>query len=336
MKSTKNLTLIQRVPITVMGTAMGNITLRVPSFPKQSKDVRTLGQRLDICGAGFDITRMLTRLGLSCTPLLTVGNGYWGVRIKRLMMQEGIMPLLQDKYRDNGWYITMIDAAENHSVITVEGCEAHWNSKSLDNIPLPQGIVYLSGHELLGDISSKNYAFFDFISKIPMSTIKVIDFGPYISDINLGLMLSLISEETVLSLNEAELIQLFEMFDHKILIDVATKKNIKPWEKLMIEADQFCKTFMCKIVGRFYGAGSFLATPDGPPTWIEPLKIKSKLEEVAGVSDIQSAGIIAGLSCGYEIDVACKLSNLITSMSIEGMGSNTTPSLAQVLDRLQM
>lgn len=336
MKLIKNLTLIQRMPITVMGAAMGNITLRVPTFPNQSKSIRSLGHRVELCGAGFNITRTLTRLGLSCTPLLTVGKGYWGKQTKQLMMQEGIVPLLQDKYRDNGWYINIIDISEKRNVIKVEGCESFWNAASLDNIPLPQGIVYLSGHQLLGDISSKNYAFFDFISKIPMSTIKVIDFGPYIADINLGLILSLISEATVLSLNEAELIQLFKLFDHNIMIDVGCKKNAKSWEKLMIEADQFCKTFMCKIVGHFCETGSFLATPDDPPIWIEPLKIMGKNENGLNVADVQCAGIIAGLSCGYNIDIAFKLSNLITSMSIEGMGTNITPSLAQVLDRLQM
>lgn len=305
MTITANL-LSPQLPIVVVGAAFGDIILHLDALPQSGGDVSARDGGRQIGGCAFNVARALSRLEIPLINAIPVGNGDWGQAVAQKMTQENLPVLLRHPTHDNGWCMALVEANKERTFITIEGCEQHWNTELLAQIPQPKNaIIYVSGYELASETLRQWI-----LSLTPDKTLFV-DFGPRLNALDIHFIQALLRKRPVLTLNRDELSVLCaRLYDR----DSAT----------LDAASRLASDWGLQAICRFDKDGAWVVEPDAQPQHIPACRVQ--VHDTIAAGDSHCAGTIAGLACGMSLRQATRLGNEIAAIVVSRPGSDGAPN----------
>lgn len=293
-------------PIVVIGAAFGDLILHLDTLPQSGSDVSARDGGRQIGGCAFNVARAFARLNLAPVNAIPVGNGDWGQAVAQKMAQESLPVLLRHPTHDNGWCLALVEANKERTFITVEGCEQHWSTELLAQIPQPKdAIIYVSGYELASE------ALRQWILTLSEDKTLFVDFGPRLCDLDIGFIKALLHKRPVLTLNRNELSALSARLYHQ---ENATLES----------ASQLARDWQLRAICRFDKDGAWVVEPNAEPQHIPACRVV--VHDTIAAGDSHCAGTIAGLACGMSLRQATQLGNEVAAIVVSRPGSDGAPT----------
>lgn len=304
-------TLSAHCPVLVIGAAIGDVMLALERLPSSGADVTARELDRQIGGSGFNVARVLKRLGIAPIAAIPVGSGSWGQAVAAAMAGEGLPVTLRHPGRDNGWCLALVENDKERTFITIEGCEQDFDHALLAEIPTPENaLVYVSGYELVGDRSARLARF---ILELGQDKRLFVDFGPRIGALDPKLMQQLLLKKPILSVNRDELMVLTASF--------ATTEDLRE------RAQAFADTHQTALICRFGHDGAVLYRANCTPV-VAPIFAVTVADTIAA-GDSHCAGIIAALAAGFALDRALEFANMVAAIVVSRPGSDGAPTLEE-------
>ncbi|WP_434660847.1 PfkB family carbohydrate kinase [Klebsiella sp. MISC125] len=293
-------------PIVVIGAAFGDLILHLDTLPQSGSDVSASDGGRQIGGCAFNVARALARLGLAPVNAIPVGNGDWGQAVAQKMAQESLPVLLRHPTHDNGWCLALVEANKERTFITVEGCEQHWSTELLAQIPQPKdAIIYVSGYELASEMLRQ------WILGLTEDKTLFVDFGPRLCDMDIDFIQALLRKRPVLTLNRDELSALSARLYHQ---ENATLES----------ASRLVSDWQLRAICRFDKDGAWVVEPNAGPQHIPACRVE--VHDTIAAGDSHCAGTIAGLACGMNLRQATLLGNEVAAIVVSRPGSDGAPT----------
>lgn len=293
-------------PIVVIGAAFGDLILHLDTLPQSGSDVSASDGGRQIGGCAFNVARALARLGLAAVNAIPVGNGDWGQAVAQKMAQESLPVLLHHPTHDNGWCLALVEANKERTFITVEGCEQHWSTELLAQIPQPKdAIIYVSGYELASEMLRQ------WILGLTEDKTLFVDFGPRLCDMDIDFIQALLRKRPVLTLNRDELSALSARLYHQ---ENATLES----------ASRLVSDWQLRAICRFDKDGAWVVEPNAGPQHIPACRVE--VHDTIAAGDSHCAGTIAGLACGMNLRQATLLGNEVAAIVVSRPGSDGAPT----------
>ncbi|MBA7931199.1 ribokinase [Klebsiella sp. RHBSTW-00215] len=293
-------------PIVVIGAAFGDLILHLDTLPQSGSDVSASDGGRQIGGCAFNVARALARLGLAPVNAIPVGNGDWGQAVAQKMAQESLPVLLRHPTHDNGWCLALVEANKERTFITVEGCEQHWSTELLAQIPQPKdAIIYVSGYELASEMLRQ------WILGLTEDKTLFVDFGPRLCDMDIDFIQALLRKRPILTLNRDELSALSARLYHQ---ENATLES----------ASRLVSDWQLRAICRFDKDGAWVVEPNAGPQHIPACRVE--VHDTIAAGDSHCAGTIAGLACGMNLSQATLLGNEVAAIVVSRPGSDGAPT----------
>lgn len=293
-------------PIVVIGAAFGDLILHLDTLPQSGSDVSASDGGRQIGGCAFNVARALARLGLAPVNAIPVGNGDWGQAVAQKMAQESLPVLLRHPTHDNGWCLALVEANKERTFITVEGCEQHWSTELLAQIPQPKdAIIYVSGYELASEMLRQ------WILGLTEDKTLFVDFGPRLCDMDIDFIQALLRKRPILTLNRDELSALSARLYHQ---ENATLES----------ASRLVSDWQLRAICRFDKDGAWVVEPNAGPQHIPACRVE--VHDTIAAGDSHCAGTIAGLACGMNLRQATLLGNEVAAIVVSRPGSDGAPT----------
>ncbi|WEJ88564.1 MAG: PfkB family carbohydrate kinase [Klebsiella huaxiensis] len=293
-------------PIVVIGAAFGDLILHLDTLPQSGSDVSASDGGRQIGGCAFNVARALARLGLAPVNAIPVGNGDWGQAVAQKMAQESLPVILRHPTHDNGWCLALVEANKERTFITVEGCEQHWSTELLAQIPQPKdAIIYVSGYELASEMLRQ------WILGLTEDKTLFVDFGPRLCDMDIDFIQALLRKRPVLTLNRDELSALSARLYHQ---ENATLES----------ASRLVSDWQLRAICRFDKDGAWVVEPNAGPQHIPACRVE--VHDTIAAGDSHCAGTIAGLACGMNLRQATLLGNEVAAIVVSRPGSDGAPT----------
>ncbi len=293
-------------PIVVIGAAFGDLILHLDTLPQSGSDVSASDGGRQIGGCAFNVARALARLGLAPVNAIPVGNGDWGQAVAQKMAQESLPVILRHPTHDNGWCLALVEANKERTFITVEGCEQHWSTELLAQIPQPKdAIIYASGYELASEMLRQ------WILGLTEDKTLFVDFGPRLCDMDIDFIQALLRKRPVLTLNRDELSALSARLYHQ---ENATLES----------ASRLVSDWQLRAICRFDKDGAWVVEPNAGPQHIPACRVE--VHDTIAAGDSHCAGTIAGLACGMNLRQATLLGNEVAAIVVSRPGSDGAPT----------
>ncbi|EOF4704825.1 PfkB family carbohydrate kinase [Klebsiella oxytoca] len=293
-------------PIVVIGAAFGDLILHLDTLPQSGSDVSACDGGRQIGGCAFNVARALARLGLAPVNAIPVGNGDWGQAVAQKMAQESLPVILRHPTHDNGWCLALVEANKERTFITVEGCEQHWSTELLAQIPQPKdAIIYVSGYELASEMLRQ------WILGLTEDKTLFVDFGPRLCDMDIDFIQALLRKRPVLTLNRDELSALSARLYHQ---ENATLES----------ASRLVSDWQLRAICRFDKDGAWVVEPNAGPQHIPACRVE--VHDTIAAGDSHCAGTIAGLACGMNLRQATLLGNEVAAIVVSRPGSDGAPT----------
>jgi sugar/nucleoside kinase (ribokinase family) len=161
------------------GNAVVDIVLAVPSLPERGGDVLATGTEVTP-GGGFNVMAAAARQGLPVAYAGAHGTGPFGDRVRRAMLDEGIVLLRPAKPGlDTGFVVSVVDADGERTFLTSPGAESTLTAEDLDAAgPGPSDIVTVSGYGMLH--ASNREALTGWLPRAGDDVLVVVDPGPLV------------------------------------------------------------------------------------------------------------------------------------------------------------
>ena len=293
-------------PIVVIGAAFGDLILHLDTLPQSGSDVSARDGGRQIGGCAFNVARALARLNLAPVNAIPVGNGDWGQAVAQKMAQESLPVILRHPTHDNGWCLALVEANKERTFITVEGCEQHWSTELLAQIPQPKdAIIYVSGYELASEMLRQ------WILGLTEDKTLFVDFGPRLCDMDIDFIQALLRKRPVLTLNRDELSALSARLYHQ---ENATLES----------ASRLVSDWQLRAICRFDKDGAWVVEPNAGPQHIPACRVE--VHDTIAAGDSHCAGTIAGLACGMNLRQATLLGNEVAAIVVSRPGSDGAPT----------
>ncbi|KMJ46008.1 ribokinase [Xenorhabdus khoisanae] len=298
------------LPVVVVGSATGDIVLRLPELPHDSEYWEAEEIDRQVGGCAFNVARALCRLQSPVINGIFVGNGTWGECVTAEMEKLGLKVTLRHPTKDNSWCFAMMKPDGKRTYVSVPGCDDNWNREMLETIPLPeQGYVYASGYELANPTADELR---EWLLTSPTELTLVLDFGPRLIDIDPEFIQALPADRTILSLNKDEIALLCGVGDS------------------MTQASRYAKEYGFTIIARIGAEGAWICQPDRDPEYVSAYKVK--VEDRIGAGDAHCGGMLAGLSQGMPLRDAVDLGNRVAAVVVSRPGANGAPAKSELAD----
>lgn len=283
--------------VLVIGSAILDVILNLPSLPKSGEDVFAEQSETFIGGCAYNVANILKRYEVDPALMIPVGNGSNGKRIYDQLVEDGLSPMITGNQEDNGWCLSIVEEGGERTFITVQGLENHWQPAWFDHVRVEEyGTIYLSGYSFEGRSAS---VVLEGLKGKSKNAKIIFDPSPRASYLDKDQLQALFQLNTIVHCNLSELAALTGTND--------IKEGICKLNQLTHEP----------VIVTMGGDGTFYFTEDGfgdsnqaPVTPVDTI----------GAGDAHTGGFIAGLVSGKSIEEACQLGDTIAREVVQVRG----------------
>lgn len=283
--------------ILVMGSAILDVILTLPSLPKSGEDV--FGKQIEnfIGGCAYNVANIIKRYGVKYDLMVPIGNGPNGRRIHEQFVEDGHSIIINDNQEDNGWCLSIVEEGGERTFITVPGVEHHWKSEWFFDVDInAYDYIYLSGYAFEGRSASVVLERLNGKAKKAKIIFDPSPRAPYLDKDQLHNLFQL---NTMVHCNSSELEAL------------TGTSEIKEGVRKLYEITS------APVIVTLGGEGTIYFTEDGfgkcketPATPVDTI----------GAGDAHMGGFIAGLAAGKSIEHACHWGNVMARKIVQVRG----------------
>ncbi len=307
-------TLAPKRHICVLGAAVIDQIITVPTLPVRGADIEASNSLTMIGGCGLNITSALHRLGFYPTNAFLIGNGTGFDQISKYLRARGIESHLSQIDGDNSWCLAFVEPDGERSFVTVTGIENDWTPEILRQIDIQaDSLIFLSGYQLVPSADEVIVAWLESLDK---NVEIVIDFGPRIGDVPPGIVTRLLALNSIVTLNRDEA--------RFIGIDDPLEKSAAAWSE----------RHGCTLIVRRDKEGAFYYRSNVDAGWVEPYA--ASVIDTIGAGDSHAGGLLAGLSSNWSLVDAIRLGNAVASFVVERPGGDCAPDLPELRQHLAL
>ena len=298
-------TLVPERAICVLGAAVIDQIMAVPTLPYRGADIEAKNRQMHIGGCGLNIASALHRLKIPSLNAFLIGNGMGTNQISNYLQARGIEVHLPKIDGDNSWCLALVEPDGERSFVTATGVENDWTQDILCQLDIqPNSLIYLSGYQL---VPSADEAIVSWLESFGHAVEVVIDFGPRIEQISPDIMARLFALNSIVTVNrdEARIIGI----DHPVEEAAANWSNRND----------------CPLIVRRDKDGAYFHQSEQNNGWVEPYA--ADVKDTIGAGDSHAGGLLAGLSANWSLIDAIRLGNAIASYVVERTGGDCSPDL---------
>lgn len=300
--------LSQHRPICLLGAAYIDQIIELPALPSRGDDIAATSRLMNIGGCALNVATTLHRLDFASTNALLIGNGVGSNQINGFLKRRGLKSDLASIEGDNGWCLALVEPDGERTFVTVTGVENNWTEDVLQQLDIPAGcLLFVSGYQLAVPSSEAIVSWLESIS-VPIDI--VVDFGPRIDAISAPLMSRVLELKPIVTVNRAEV----------------TALGIK--DDIRREADAWSAKHRCPLIVRQDKDGAYFHQSATNCGHVDALP--AVVKDTIGAGDSHAAGVLAGLSAGWELRDAIALGNAIASYVVGQVGGDNSPSVQQL------
>ncbi|MDO5672313.1 MAG: PfkB family carbohydrate kinase [Actinomycetaceae bacterium] len=293
--------------VIVVGAAVLDVVVRVPNLPLPGDDIPATQEYRGVGGCGANVVRALRRLDVPALAALPCGSGPLSQELLHRLKTLGLTSAFQRKEGDIGWSMALVEPNGQRSFVSVGGVEEHWNREELDALDIADNdLLYLSGYEIA---CPTGQVLVDWFSSLPHTVTLVFDPGPRIRDIPQDRLEALLRPNTIITVNREEA---------SFLCVAPTPQAFKG----------YLDRFNIDGVLRLDEQGAFTITRDAPITQCPPFEVQ--VVDTVGAGDGHTAGLLAGLSSGWNLADATVLGNAVAGVVVTKAGGQGAPDLDEL------
>lgn len=294
--------------VIVIGAAAGDCVLSIARMPRRGEDIAARDHGWQIGGCAFNVLRALSRLQIPLVNGIRVGKGQWGERVRHVLSELGVKPILTSDTQDNGWCFALTEPDGERTFISIPGCEEEWNRAELQALPLPiEGIIYASGYELGCQQGEALQEWL--LHDCPTQTI-VLDLGPRLAALPRDFIAQLPANRTILTVNRDEARFLCGDGDLiQLAVEYANHNGIT-------------------LIVRLDSQGAWLCQPHKQPQFVPAYQVS--VVDTIGAGDAHTAGVLAGLSHGLSLKECVDLGNHVAAIVVSQQGPAGAPTITEI------
>lgn len=300
----------QAQPVMVLGASVMDVVADTDRIPEKGGDQPAFERGVHLGGCALNIALALHRLGVSCVPMLPIGEGMWAERLRAAMASKGIHSQLNVTGGDNGWCLALVEPDGERTFISFDGIENQWQAQWLAPLTPTSGFVSISGYQLSvprGDV------LLNWVNGLPTDVKVVVDFGPRLDRISPQIVQQLLRPGVILTLNERE-------------------AQILGMQKDGVEA--FCQQLHQQtkelVVVRMGEAGCYYHQADDEKGWVDACLVN--VVDTIGAGDSHCAGLLAGLASNLSAKDALTLANHIAAYVVSFRGGDCAPTIEELAE----
>lgn len=298
-------TLIPERRICVLGAAVIDEILAVPTLPYRGADIEASSREVHIGGCGLNIASALHRLKVPSLNAFLIGSGMGVNQIAGYLQARGIEVHLPRIDGDNSWCLALVEPDGERSFVTATGVENNWTQTILCQLDIPRNsLIYLSGYQL---VPSADEAIVSWLESIGHAVEIVIDFGPRIEQIRPDIMARLFALNSIVTVNRDEA--------RLLGIDGRVEEAAEHWSN----------HHNCPLIVRRDKDGAFFYQSEQNNGWVEPYR--ADVRDTIGAGDSHAGGLLAGLSANWNLIDAIRLGNALASYVVERTGGDCSPNM---------
>lgn len=304
--------LVPQRTICVLGAAVMDLIMTVPTLPERGADIAASSRKMHIGGCGLNIASALNRLNIPSSNAFLIGNGMGTNQIGNYLQAREIDVHLPKIDGDNSWCLALVEPDGERSFVTATGVENNWTREILDqvNIP-PDSLVFLSGYQM---VPSADEAIVSWLESIDHPVEILVDFGPRIEDLDPDIITRLLALNTIVTVNRDEA--------RMLGLDDPVEAAAADWS---IRHD-------CPLIVRRDKDGAFFYQSEQNNGWVAPYA--AKVKDTIGAGDSHAGGLLAGLAANWGLHDAIRLGNAIASYVVERSGGDCAPTLDELRQHL--
>lgn len=305
-------TLVPKRHICVLGAAVIDQILTVPTLPFRGADIEASNSLSVIGGCGLNITSTLHRLGFYSTNAFLIGNGMGFDQISQFLRTRGIESHLAQIDGDNSWCLAFVEPDGERSFVTVTGVENDWTPEILRQVDIQaDSLIFLSGYQL---VSSADETIVSWLESLGPNVEIVIDFGPRIGDVPPEIVARLLALNSIVTLNRDEA--------RFLGIDDPLEQSTATWSE----------RHDCTLIVRRDKEGAYYYRSNDYAGWVEPYA--ASVVDTIGAGDSHAGGLLAGLSSNWSLVDSIRLGNAVASYIVERPGGDCAPDLTELRQHL--
>lgn len=306
--SSKLDSLSQHRPICVLGAAVIDHIIQLPTLPDRGGDVESIGRLMTIGGCALNVAATLHRLDYTSTNAFLIGSGMGNNQINDFLERRGLKSDLASIEGDNGWCLAFVEPDGERTFVTVSGVENNWTEDILQQVHIPAGcLLYVSGYQLAMHSSEAIVSWLESIS-VPID--MVIDFGPRIDMLSASLMSRILKLKPIVTVNRTEAAVLGIRDDTRRQTDAWSAKH------------------RCPLIVRLDKDGAYFHQSKTNSGHVDALT--AVVQDTIGAGDSHAAGVLAGLSAGWGLRDAITLGNAIASYVVAQVGGDNSPTVQEL------
>lgn len=290
--------------LTLVGSVIADVMMRVPGLPDRGGDVLASAAVLQ-AGGGFNVLAAAARLGMPCALAGHVGTGPFGSVIAAALAAEGIGILLPQPAGDSGFTLGLVEPDGERTFVTSPGAEAGLSLAELSRVnPAPGEAVYLSGYDLCYPGGPAIAAWCGQLRDV----LLVLDPGPLAGEIPAAVLEPVLRRTSLLTLNAREAGLLFGTTRPE-----PGRARLAPGAVIVVrDGPQGCTLFGAGFTGRHVPAPAVTAV------------------DSTGAGDAQTGALLAELRRTGDLVAAARTGNLAAAFAVTQAGSATAPDRARL------
>ena len=187
--------------IAVIGSAVADIILQVPSLPKQGEDLHIQSQTMSLGGCAYNVAHILHHYKIPFLACMPVGTGIYGDFVYQELSKAGIHSIFPRTNHANGCCYCFVEPNGERTFLSYHGAEYQITSQAMSLLhQYPISTIYLCGLEL-EEATGKHII--EYVKQHPTLTIYFAP-GPRFSQIKATYLEVLFHHHCILHLNQQE------------------------------------------------------------------------------------------------------------------------------------
>ncbi|MEF9934470.1 MAG: PfkB family carbohydrate kinase [Clostridium sp.] len=283
--------------VLILGAAVLDIIIATDALPKTGEDVMAKHKQSLVGGCAYNVANVLKALEIKSDLFAPIGSGTYASIIKSNLTSEGYNILIEDKSKDNGWNLSLVEKDGERTFITIPGIETNWKTEWFNNIDIASyDLIYVSGYELEGESGN---VILEALKGKKESCKILFDASPRISFLDKILVNKLLKMGTIYHSNKSELQEL---------------TGYESPEKGMEYVHNLTGEAVIVTLGKD-GCGYLSSEEKGI---VETQRVK--VVDTIGAGDAHTGGLIAGIVKKLSIKESCALANSVAAKVVKCEG----------------
>lgn len=302
------------------GQAIVDVVMQVAAVPEPGADVFARGSQV-LAGGGFNVMAAARREGAAVLYAGGHGTGPLGDVVRHALASEGVDVLLDaHPGLDTGFCVALIDDDAERTFVSTVGAEGEVPVDALDGLETHAGdVVYVSGYSLH---HPANAALLTRALPRLRDVEVVVDASPIIGEVPADALEPLLAAATIWTVNEREA----RILGERLLADVPAGLAAAPL------AARLAERLGTAILVRVGPAGCWVARPGTEPVLVPGISVTAV--DTNGAGDAHTGVLCANLCAGMPLEDAVTRANVAAGIAVTRRGPATSPTSAEITERL--